>query len=81
MANTTIKGIIEAGRWTGIPKFLKDVCFFNDVKLIMDIDKGWLTETVRYQISGDSKAVNSVRDDIREALEFYETGGKKQKVA
>jgi len=54
----TIKSYIEAPRWAAFPEFLRNRCFVLGLDLEIDIDKGWIRETVRFKIEGkESKRV------------------------
>jgi len=50
-----IKSTIEGLRFAAFPSFLKDIAFHYDVKLTMDISKGWLREKIRYVMESESE--------------------------
>ena len=67
------KGIITAPRWMKVPTALRNICFERAVKCDLDIDKGWITETVRFTLTGDKQKIAALRWSIRSVIE--ESGG------
>lgn len=71
MSDITWREIITGPRWAGISKFVKDECWGRGLKPTLDIEKGWLTETCRIDVTGPEAAVNNLKRDIYAAIEAY----------
>lgn len=71
MSETTWREIIVVPRWGRFPAFLKDICFIRPVKLTIDVEKGWLWETVRFEIQGDGREVDAIRHLVKDAVDDY----------
>ena len=70
----TLKSYVEGPRWAGFPKFLKDACFMYDLKIVqMDIDKGFIRETVRYKVEGTESNLMRLKKAIEISIEEYNT--------
>jgi len=69
MDTITRCGIISGNKFHQIPTFLKDMCFCRDLKLELDIDSGWFSQTVRYRITGPADEVNSICRYIKACIE------------
>ena len=70
----TLKSYVEGPKWAAFPKFLKDVCFMYDLKVIyMDIDKGWIRETVRFKVEGSESNLRRLQKAIEIGVEEYNT--------
>lgn len=49
----TIKSYFEGPRWAAFPSFLKKACFMYDLEIVkLDIDGGFIRETVYFQVEG-----------------------------
>ena len=68
----TYRDIITGPRWAGISTFIKDAAFGYGLKLNLDVDKGWLRETNRFEVDGEDGAVAKFRRDLREAILDYQ---------
>jgi len=70
----TLKSYVEAPKWAAFPKFLKNTCFMYDLKVIyMDIDKGWIRETVRFKVEGGESNLRRLQKAIDIGVEEYNT--------
>lgn len=63
--------IIEGPRWARFPSYLKDECWERGLKLSLDVDKGFIRETVRFEVSGSQDAVDSFRKHILVAVNLW----------
>ncbi len=48
----SFKGVVEAPRFARFPTFLRDMCFQEGLDLRIEVEKHWVRETVRYEVSG-----------------------------
>lgn len=70
----TLKSYVEGPRWASFPEFLKNACFMYDLKIVqMDIDKGFIRETVRFEVSGTESNLNRLKNAIEAGIEEYNT--------
>ena len=70
----TLKSCVEGPKWAAFPKFLKDACFMYDLKVVyMDIDKGFIRETVRFKVEGSESNLRRLQKDIEIGVEDYNT--------
>ena len=67
----TLKSYVEGPKWADFPGFLKKICFGNDLKLEMDIDKHWISETVYFKITGPESMLIAVEKIINETIKDY----------
>lgn len=64
--------MIEGPRWAGIPKFVKDESFIQNLTLTQfEVDTGWILETVRFEVIGEDVNVDAFRKLFLEALDDY----------
>jgi hypothetical protein len=68
----TYRDIVTGPRWAGISTFVKDAAFGRGLKLDIDIDKGWLRETVRLEVAGDDDSVVKFKCDLHDAILDYQ---------
>jgi hypothetical protein len=72
MGSGTLKSYIEAPRWAAFPKFLKDECFMLNLKIVrLDIDKGWVRETVRFEIEGGESDLLRFKRSLEASVKEY----------
>ena len=71
MAQIIAKSCIKCSRWAKFPIFIKNVCFLNDVEVILDIDKGFIRETIRVEITGEKLKVKKVARIIETSVKKY----------
>jgi hypothetical protein len=64
--------IVTGPRWAGASTFIKDAAFGYGLKLTIEIDKGWLRETIRFEVEGDDSKVDKFKRDLHEAMEDYQ---------
>jgi len=64
--------IVTGPRWAGASTFIKDAAFGYGLKLTIEIDKGWIRETIRFQVEGDDGKVERFKRDLHEAMEDYQ---------
>ncbi len=67
----TFAGYIEAPRWAGFPAFMRNECWLRGLKLEMEVEKGWLRESVRYRVKGNADDLSKLVGDIRDAIKRY----------
>jgi len=67
-----LSNCVEGPRWAAFPKFLRDACFMYDLNIIqMDIDKGWVRETVRFKVEGTESNLRRLQKAIEIGVEEY----------
>lgn len=64
--------IVTGPRWAGASTFIKDAAFGYGLKLTIEIDKGWLRETIRFEVEGEDGRVEKFKRDLHEAMEDYQ---------
>jgi hypothetical protein len=69
---STYREIITGPRWAGASTFIKDAAFGYGLKLTIDIEKGWLRETIRFEVEGEDGRVEKFKRDLRSAMEDYQ---------
>lgn len=70
----TLKSYVEGPKWAAFPKFLKDAFFMYDLKVVyMDIDKGWIRETVRFKVEGTESNLLKLQKAIEIGVKEYNT--------
>ena len=68
----TFKICVEGPRWARFPKFLKNSCFMYNLKVIdIDIDKGWIRETVSFEVEGSESNLRRLIKSIELGIEEY----------
>jgi len=65
------KASIEASTFAKVPRLLRDVAWYLDVKLEMDIDKGWFSETIWYKVIGEESKVKQFNELVIKSIEEY----------
>lgn len=69
---STYREIVTGPRWAGASTFIKDAAFGYGLKLTIDIDKGWLRETIRFEVEGEDSRVENFKRDLHAAMEDYQ---------
>ena len=61
----TYTSYVEGPRWANFPNYIKNLCHMLDLKIVvMDIDKGFIKETVRFKIEGVESALNDFKNQM-----------------
>ena len=68
--------VLEAPRFAKFPSWLKDAVWGTDMKLEMEVDKGWLRETVRFKVTGPQAQLDRLMSAFEETLDDYNNRGK-----
>lgn len=63
--------ILVGPRWAGLPGFLKDQCWALGLTPEIDVDKGFIRETVRVRVTGDDRAVEQLKTAVYASLDAY----------
>lgn len=66
------RSYIQGPRWAGLPTFIKNAAFMNSLSVQIDIDKGFLRETVRFEIEGPIDRINAFKAAIQAAIQDYQ---------
>ena len=67
----TWNSFIEGPRWAGASKVIKNLAWMLGLELDMEVDNGWIRETIRFKVSGPLSKVENFRDSIVNAVENY----------
>ena len=65
------KGFAQGPRWASFPTFLKNECFLLDLKCKIEVEKGFLKETVRWTVEGPEDKVDQLKDNVTAAIEQW----------
>lgn len=68
----TLKSWIEAPRWAGASKFIKNLAWELGLQLQIDIDKGFFTETVRFKVSGTESKLKQFSNTYANSISHYQ---------
>lgn len=60
------RGIMTGPRWADISSFLKNTAWMYNLDISVEIDKGWITKTVRFAVEGDSEDIDKFHIAIEE---------------
>lgn len=74
MANGIIRSWIEAPRFANGPTFLKNLAWQLGLNIEIEVDKGWLRETVRFKVEGEEGKLRKFKVVLEEALQEYQAG-------
>jgi len=72
MSTMEYKQVFEAPRRAGLSRFIKDECFKRGLNLELDVDKGWVRETVRVHITGPELDVRPLVYALESAVTWTE---------
>ena len=68
------KGWYEAPRWAKFKKYLTETCFYHDLDLEIDIDKGFIRESGVFKVTGSEKDVSRFITEYHQTAELYNNG-------
>jgi len=63
--------ILVGPRWAKLPRFVRDECFRRGLDLTIDVEKGWIRESVRVEVKGDKANVDDFKRDLYAAMEHF----------
>jgi hypothetical protein len=66
-----VRTMIEAPRFAGVPRFIRDLAFASNITVDLTVDKGWLTESIRLTAEGPQVRVEQFRRSLQKALDAY----------
>ena len=61
----TVSEYITAPGWVNAPKILRNMCNEFNVNITIEVNKGFLTETIWVEVKGVESSVNKVLDAIK----------------
>jgi hypothetical protein len=67
----TYRQIITGPRWAGVSTFLKDEAFALGLEIKLDIDKGWISETIRCECRGEPDKIMRMASIVDTAIADY----------
>lgn len=68
----TLKSMIEAPRWAGASKFIKNLAWELGLELQIEVDKGFIRETVRYKVSGTESKLRNFQRIFEQSCAEYQ---------
>lgn len=68
--------ILSGPKFAKLPRLIKDGCWERGLKLEMEVDKGWIRETVRIKVTGPAVRVNDFKRAVYWAIESYRNQGQ-----
>jgi hypothetical protein len=68
---TTYSQIVQAPRWAGLSSFIRDLAFLYQVKLNIEVEKGWIAEKIRFVADGEPDAIDRFRGSLDDAMNKY----------
>ncbi len=74
MSNAIVHSWVEAPKFANVPTFLKNLAWQLGVNIEIEVDKGWLRETVRFKVEGDEEKVKKFASIFNKAAEEYQAG-------
>ena len=66
-----IRTSIEAPRFAGLPRFIKNLAFSHDVVVELEVDKGWITESIRLKAEGEEDKMQRFKTALLAAMQEY----------
>ena len=67
----TITSYFEGPRWAAFPSYIKTTCHMLGLKLDMEVDKGFLRETVRFKVVGPESALRQFNAQLEADVTDY----------
>ena len=74
MSNAIVRSWVEAPKFANVPTFLKNLAWQLGIDIEIEVDKGWLRETVRFKVEGDEMKVKKFISVFNQAAEEYQAG-------
>lgn len=74
MANGIVRSWIEAPKFANVPTFLKNLAWQLGLDIEIEVDKGWLRETVRFKVEGEEDKLRKFKVVLDESLQEYQAG-------
>lgn len=63
--------ILVGPRWAKLPRYVRDECFRRGLDLSIDVEKGWIRESIRVEVKGDKANVDGFKKDLYAAMDHY----------
>lgn len=67
----TFKSYIEGPRWACIPTYLRKLAIIVDVEIDVNVDKGFLRETVFYEVTGTESKLQKFKKIFAQSIKEY----------
>jgi len=64
-----LRTIIQGPKWAGLQKLLRDAAWMSDVAIRLEVERGIITETIRFEVIGTESGIEKFRSGISEAVE------------
>lgn len=74
MSNAIVRSWVEAPKFANVPTFLKNLAWQLGINIEIEVDKGWLRETVRFKVEGEEAKVKKFISVFNQAAEEYQAG-------
>lgn len=62
---------INGPRWANLPTAIKNACWELGLNVKIEIDKGWIRETVRFSIEGSKDELEALREAFARGVSEY----------
>jgi len=72
MANQIMRSCVEAPKFAYVPTFLKNTAWQLGLKIEIEVDKGWLRETIRFKVEGDENKLKTFKINLEKAIQEYQ---------
>jgi hypothetical protein len=69
--------IVSGPRWAGLSACIKNTAWTLGLELTIDAEKRWLTETVRFEVRGETEAVKRFIAGLESSIRAYNAEIKK----
>lgn len=66
-----LKSYINGPRWANVENFLRKVCFINNYKIELYIEKGFICETVYFKIECPDDEVDKLKTYLEYSIQKY----------
>lgn len=77
MSECEWRGWVRGLRLADLPSFIKTACWERGLPVELDIDKGWIRETVRFKVQGSAEQLKELGDYFNAAVTKYNNRGEK----
>ena len=74
MSNAIVRSWVEAPKFANVPTFLKNLAWQLGINIEIEVEKGWLRETVRFKVEGEETKVKKFISVFNQAAEEYQAG-------
>jgi len=66
-----IRSWVEAPKWANVSNFIKNLAWELGLECTVEVDKGWIRETVRYVVEGEEAKLRTFKDKLLSTARAY----------